>query len=115
MSMYVQGYCPACGGPLWLNGKGELRCDSPGECPQPDAAAIILSAQEIEHVVTFTADGWTILHPLRERIGNALLTCQLHTHCASWPQDRLGTWRAELIQGRTGTAWTDWQWAEVEV
>lgn len=65
-----------CGETLHLGEGGFVTCMKL-ECPAPDAASSILEDQETEHVVTFTLTGFTIRHPLKERLGDALLTCDL--------------------------------------
>ena len=60
---------------------GKLMCREPG-CPAPDTAARLLTDREVYHRVDFAADGFTIRHPLHERIGDALMSCPLHTYCA---------------------------------
>jgi hypothetical protein len=54
-------------------------------CPRPDAVARILRDQETEHIVQFDEDGFTIRHPLRERLDDALMQCELHRFCVSLP------------------------------
>jgi hypothetical protein len=75
----VAGYCPyGCGQTLHLGATGFVMCGNPG-CRRPTAVAELLEDREIEHLVTLTVDrGFTVRHPLRERLGNALMTCQLH-------------------------------------
>jgi hypothetical protein len=51
-------------------------CGNP-ECPRPHAVAEIIADAETEHLVTFTESDWTIKHPLRERLNDALLKCEL--------------------------------------
>jgi hypothetical protein len=73
----VQGQCPmGCGEGLILGEGGVLWCAAL-LCPRPTAAAEILADGEAEHVVVFTPGGWTIRHPLRERLGDALMACAL--------------------------------------
>lgn len=75
----INGYCPACAAPELVMdyATAQLRCDSPG-CPQPDAAHVILQDTQVDHVVTFTADGFTLRHPVRERVNDDLLRCEVH-------------------------------------
>jgi hypothetical protein len=56
---------------------GRLWCSSP-DCPQPTAAHGVLSNDETEHVVVFDERGFSIQHPLRERVEDALFECGLH-------------------------------------
>lgn len=65
-----------CGETLHLGEGGFVTCMKL-ECPVPDAASSILEDRETEHVVVFTLTGFTIRHPLKERLGDALLTCDL--------------------------------------
>jgi hypothetical protein len=92
----VQGHCPACGwASLFIGEGGYLTC-SRLECPQPDAVHRILADSETEHLVQFDDDGFTVRHPLRERLDDALMQCDLHRHCASLPgpPDAPGRYRA---------------------
>jgi hypothetical protein len=100
----VTGNCPmGCGRTLFLGKGGYITC-SYVHCPRPDAVADLLADRETEHLATFDADGFTIRHPLRERLDNALMTCDLHALCANMPGPPVqpGTWRV------TGPGWTNW-------
>jgi hypothetical protein len=65
------------------------------ECPRPDAAASILDHPETEHIVTIRDDGFTVEHPLRERLDGALHECRLHQDfsAAGGPPKRPGCYR----------------------
>lgn len=79
----VAGYCPECGsGLLFLGDGGHVTCGMP-DCPAPGAADGILADQQTSHVAVFTDTEFTLRHPLRERLGDALLTCQVHTALAA--------------------------------
>lgn len=79
----VDGFCPmGCGPNLYLDDDGRVMC-SIVECPRPDAAALILDDRETEHLVTFSETAFTVRHPLRERVYDQLMECQLHEHIAS--------------------------------
>jgi hypothetical protein len=76
----VNGHCPACGqAQLFMDyATADLRCGGNG-CPRRTAAAEILSDPETEHVVVFSDQGgFTIRHPLRERLDDELMSCPLH-------------------------------------
>lgn len=96
----VSGYCPACGtASLFLGDGGYVTC-SWIDCLNPDAAATILDdGREVEHIVTLTARTFSVLHPLRERIGGALLDCPLGEHLASLsrPPAPPGRYRATSV------------------
>lgn len=110
----IQGYCPmGCGRTLRAE---ESRAENKvvcwdADCPEPLAAQRILDDGETEHVVQFTGGGFTILHPVRERLDNKLLTCELHLFCMGFsgpPYGRGGTFRAmdrdgEWVLERTET------------
>jgi len=71
-------------------------------CPRPDAAARILEDDEAEHLVTFTEHGFTIRHPLRERLDDELMRCLLHEWCATLAPGRIpppGRYRALITTG----------------
>jgi hypothetical protein len=103
--MQVAGHCPmGCGEGLILSELGEIFCAGL-LCPRPAAAAEILADTESEHVVIFEEHCFTIRHPLRERLDDALLRCELHAYLASQdgPLFPAGTYRA--------ASYTDgWTW-----
>ena len=102
----VDGFCPmGCGKTLFLGDGGYVTC-SYLHCPNRAAVADILADRETEHIVTFSAAGFTIRHPLRERLGDALMDCALHSYCEGLdgPPVALGRYRA-TGHGRT------WKWA----
>jgi hypothetical protein len=73
-----------CGETLFLGDGGYVIC-SYLHCPEPDAVSTLLGDREWRHVVTFTDDGFTVRHPLRERLRDELETCDLHEYCAGLP------------------------------
>jgi hypothetical protein len=92
----VKGHCPmGCGETLFVASGGYLTC-SYVTCPRPDAVATLLEDRETEHVVVFDNDGWTVRHPLRERLDDALLICRIHNDIDQLrgPPAQLGTYRA---------------------
>jgi hypothetical protein len=92
----VEGYCPmGCGESLYLAGGGYVTCRSQ-RCPRPDAVSTLLEDREAEHIVEFYEDTFTVRHPLRERIDDALMSCELHSRIAglSGPPVQLGRYRA---------------------
>ena len=82
---------------------GAIVCARPG-CPRPDAVNTLLGDQETEHIVQFDAAGFTIRHPLRERLDDALMQCELHSYCAGLPgpppHDGSGRYRATFLGPR---------------
>jgi hypothetical protein len=77
----VAGFCPVCGREsLMLGAAGHVTCGHL-ECPRPDAASELLADRETEHIVVFDRTGYTIRHPLRERLDDALMACALHAYC----------------------------------
>jgi hypothetical protein len=99
----VVGYCPmGCGPRLHVMSGGMIMCLAEG-CPDPSAVTAILSERETLDVVTFDEDSFNVLHPLRERIGRALLTCPVAAACArlSGPPDSgNGQFRAWLDEDK---------------
>jgi hypothetical protein len=113
----VQGYCPmGCGPTLHLTRGGTIACRH-SCCPRRYAAAEVLYDQETEHIIVFGETGFTVRHPLRERLGDALMDCELHKDIAAMagPPVPPGTYRAR---------WTDydpavpgygrWTWEEID-
>lgn len=96
----VQGFCPmGCGQVLYaeeMSTENKIICMGE-DCPRPLAAQEILSDGETGHIVTFRGEGFTIRHPLRERLGNDLVDCLFHRFCSGLPgapNGRDATYRA---------------------
>lgn len=104
----IKGHCPACGGAsLFVVEGGYVTC-SRIDCPRPDAAHIILADSETEHIVRLDAAGWTVRHPLRERIGDALMGCTLNRYLQEIDQpEETGTFRARR---EVDAEWEVWSW-----
>lgn len=101
----VQGHCPyGCGRTLFLADGGYVTC-SYIHCPRPDAVADLLDDREVSHIVVFGEGTFTVRHPLRERLDDALMTCVLHEHIAGLdgPPVRPGRYRAHGAAGK-------WSW-----
>lgn len=101
----VAGYCPmGCGRTLFLAAGGCVTC-SFISCPRPTAVDDLLEDQESEHIVQFDPDEFTVRHPLRERLDDALMDCDLHHYIASLPGPpvRPGRYRARQREG--GWTW----------
>lgn len=109
LHLEINGCCPmGCGRTLVAYADGNIWC-SRSECSRPDAVAQILDDGESEHIVTFGDVTFTVRHPLRERLDNDLMECELHEYIAGLdgpPVDELGTYRA-MPDGDT------WFWERV--
>jgi len=85
VSVRLVGNCPmGCGPHLFVGAGGYITC-AWIDCPHPDAVSTLLADRETEHVVQFGEAGFTIRHPLRERLDDALMECDLHAWCAELP------------------------------
>lgn len=76
---------------------GVIRCLAK-DCPTPEAAQKILASPETDDIVVFGADSFTVLHPLRERLGD-LFSCEIHDACSRLdgpPENRTGRFRARF-------------------
>lgn len=72
----VGGCCPmGCGETLALR-DGQIACLGT-DCPEPAAVATILADPETDHLVRINETSFSVRHPLRERLADALLTCGL--------------------------------------
>lgn len=73
----IPGNCPmGCGATLRLN-RYQIECSN-RNCADRDAVAKLLADSESEHVISVTEeDGFTVKHPLRERIDDGLFACRL--------------------------------------
>jgi Family of unknown function (DUF6085) len=103
----VAGYCPmGCGATLFLGSAGWVTC-SDLECPVPDAVATLLEDPETEHIVQLGPTEFTIKHPLRERLDDALMSCELHAWLASrsGPPVKPGRYRVYWRDRQTPAEW----------
>lgn len=108
MGASVQGYCPACGsGSLFLGTRGYVTC-SVNDCPRPTAVSDLLDDRETEHVVNIGETGFTVRHPLLERLDDALLTCTVHERLSRYdgPPVEPGRYRVGEVEGR-------WVWSRI--
>lgn len=105
----VKGFCPmGCGSTLFVASGGYVTC-SFIHCPNPTAVSDLLADREVEHVVQFDEDDFTVRHPLRERLGDALMDCELHHFIAELdgPPVALGRYRASFSNR--------WHWTKIDV
>lgn len=106
----VAGLCPmGCGPTLVAGDGGAITCSLVG-CPRPTAVAELLEDGETEHLVRLDEDDFVVRHPLRERLDNALMTCDLFAQIAALagPPRQPGTYRVEMRPG------TPWAWTAVD-
>lgn len=111
MKQLVAGHCPmGCGQTLFLGDAGFVTC-SRDVCPEPDAVSTLLDDRETEHLVRLTEDGFTVRHPLRERLRDQLMECSLTEHVRNLSPERVvpGLWR---LHRNTGPG-AMWNWEEI--
>lgn len=104
----ITGYCPmGCGQTLFVADGGHITC-SFIRCPRPTAVDDLLEDRETEHIVQFDAETFTIRHPLKERLDDALMDCKLHADVQglNGPPVAPGRYRAFRVNG----GW-DWETA----
>lgn len=104
----IVGYCPmGCGRTLFVGSGGHITC-SYIPCPNPAAVDQILGDSETEHVVMLGETGFTVRHPLRERLGDALMACQVHERIAAYdgPPHQPGRYRVAVISPDDRWIWT---------
>lgn len=78
----IVGYCPmGCGQTLFVGTGGHITC-SYIPCSRPTAVDEILDDPETHHIVQFDFDGYSAIHPLRERLDRQLLTCEVGRYVA---------------------------------
>jgi hypothetical protein len=93
-----------CGHTLFVADGGYITC-SYVHCPNPTAVTDLLEDRETEHMVEIGEEKFTVRHPLRERLGDKLMTCDLYEHIAGLdgPPARPGRYRVRR--------WNDrWTW-----
>lgn len=81
--MKVAGYCPmGCGQTLFLGegnrGEGGYVTCSLVDCPRPDAVSTLLEDHERHHIASLNEDGFSLKHPLCERLDDDLFDCDMH-------------------------------------
>ena len=94
-----------CGETLFLGDGGYVTCSLIG-CPCPDAVSTLLDDRETDHVVHLEERTFTVRHPMRERLGDALMCCDLDVDliALNGPPRIPARYRV----GRDGERWT-WQ------
>ena len=102
-----------CGETLFLGAGGYVTC-SYIPCPSPSAVSELLDDREIQHIVEFGEHTFTIRHPLRERLGDKLMTCRLHDDIAamSGPPVKPGRYRVSWDGCQTGPQ-KNWCWEAI--
>ena len=99
----VQGFCPmGCGETLRIAPRGEIFCGNLPNCPDPRAVEKILADPETSHVIRVDYSGWTLKHPLRERVDNGLLDCNDSRMMEDVLDLGVGTYRSVVVNGRHG-------------
>lgn len=91
----IPGYCPmGCGQTLFRASGGYVTCSYIG-CANPSAVSDILEDRETEHLVDITDAGFIVRHPLRERMGDDIMTCRLtdYMHAQDGPPPKPGRYR----------------------
>lgn len=95
-------YCPmGCGQTIHLMGSGMLGCVN-YQCPDKGAAQKVLSDAETEHVVVYKGGTCVVRHPLRERIGDALVECEVAAAVFALSQHPEGDGRYRATVGADG-------------
>lgn len=90
VQMRTEIHCPACQFYLYAvsppypnsGSVAVLKCLHP-ECPHPDGLQEMLTspgfAEPAKHKAFLHEDGWSVTHPLIERITGEILTCPIHS------------------------------------
>jgi hypothetical protein len=113
MTTKTAGHCPmGCGQTLFAGAGGHITCSHIG-CKRPTAVDELLHDRETEHIVEIGQTGFTIRHPLRERLDDALMECKLHERIAalSGPPARPGRYRVTANTGQFPEG--AWHWQEL--
>lgn len=75
--MKINGYCPmGCGETLWATLERGIICRN-RDCPDATVVSKVLSDPEVGHIAQVGVAGWTLMHPLHERLGEQpeMFTC----------------------------------------
>jgi hypothetical protein len=104
----VAGFCPmGCGATLFLASAGMVVCCAP-ECPRGTAVCEILAENEQGHIVEVDPFNFSMVHPLRERLDQELLDCELSQYLQGLAGPPVQTARYRV----TGSG-TDWVWEKL--
>lgn len=102
----LEGFCPVCGNQTLyaeeMRMVNRIICMG-DDCPDPHCAQRVLQDAQTDHLVDFSGAGFTIRHPLRERIDDALMDCELHLALMGMPgppEGRPGKFRVFMKDGR---------------
>jgi Family of unknown function (DUF6085) len=99
-----------CGETLFLGAGDYITC-AELTCPRPDAVADILDDGEPQHIVQIVDEtGFTVRHPLRERLDDDLMRCDLHAWIAAQavPPALPGRYRVMWAGDPPPGVWTWW-------
>src|SRR5689334_22977084 len=102
MNERVRGFCPmGCGETLFVAEGGYITCSFVA-CTNPTAVADILEDRETQHVVELHDASWSVKHPLRERLDDAIVECELGEYLAALdgPPRAPGRYHAVLVDDR---------------
>lgn len=103
--MEIKGYCPmGCGRTLFRGKGGFITCSSL-DCADPTAASKILADPETEHIVEISEGGFSIQHPLRERINGRLYDCEFHEELRRQPGPPAKPGRYRAIKNTKTLRW----------
>ncbi|AGT12956.1 hypothetical protein KAYACHO_52 [Mycobacterium phage KayaCho] len=106
----VAGFCPmGCGATLTLTPDGAVTCSNT-ECPNPRAVRSILADPHTDHIVALSRDGFTLQHPLRERLDGGLFQCDVHTKIAEAGRSPLEEGIYSVIVTDPADHPNDWTW-----
>lgn len=113
MADRVKGTCPACGNQTLRYAASRLGvvCTTPG-CPRPSAVNALLAIATPEHEVELRANGFSIKHPMIERIDDALFNCPLHAYLTEIVDGRQENGDLELGRYWVREVRGEWTWRE---
>ncbi len=100
--MKVKGWCPmGCGETLVTLADHSIACEA-DNCPRPFAVAEILADNETEHIAMMYEETYSVKHPLRERLDDKLLDCDVHRAIRDEfapPREGTGLYRVRVSEG----------------
>jgi len=106
----VRGFCPmGCGETLFLGDGGYVTCSLIG-CPCPDAVSTLLDDRETDHVVHLKERTFTVRHPLRERVDDVLMHCDIDRRLTEFdsPPNYPGHYRVVMAEDER------WIWRRID-
>jgi hypothetical protein len=95
-----------CGETLEVVSAGRIMCQEP-TCPRPYAVRDLLKDNRVGHVAEFAADGFTLHHPMHERVSDQFQNCSVIRELRSHTTPPVGPGRYQVVEQHGGFMYVD--------